>query len=97
MQFSVGGNENASYYRAEANAYPDVRLFTVGQKTSSPVPLQDLATIEQPWSVASNVSVSDGSAFNYFSAVCWFFGKTVYVLAIDRRGVAVAVNGHSFA
>jgi sialate O-acetylesterase len=25
MQFSVGGNENASYYRAEANSYPDIR------------------------------------------------------------------------
>ncbi len=64
-----------------AHRYPDIRLFTVGQKTSSPTPLQDLATIEQPWSLASNVSVSDGSAFNYFSAVCWFFGKTVCVRA----------------
>ena len=26
-----------------------------------------------------NASVaSDGSAFNYFSAVCWFFGKNLY-------------------
>ena len=25
--------------------------------------------------MASATSVSDGSAFNYFSAVCWFFGK----------------------
>ena len=78
MQFSVGGNENAAAYASEANKYPNIRLFTVGQKTSSKTPLSDLATIEQPWAAASNVSVTDGSAFNYFSAVCWFFGKNVY-------------------
>ena len=65
-------------YRAEANNYPDIRLFTVGQKTSSKTPLQDLRTIEQNWVAASNTTVSDGSPFNYFSAVCWFFGKNVH-------------------
>ena len=78
MQFSVGGNENAATYRAEANEYPNIRLFTVGQKTKSSTPLADLQSIEQNWAAASNVSVSDGSAFNYFSAVCWFFGKNVH-------------------
>eukprot|EP00656_Telonema_subtile_P017772 TRINITY_DN19580_c0_g1_i3.p1 TRINITY_DN19580_c0_g1~~TRINITY_DN19580_c0_g1_i3.p1 ORF type:complete len:367 (-),score=43.37 TRINITY_DN19580_c0_g1_i3:28-1128(-) len=78
MQFSVGGNENASAYAKQADSYPNIRLFTVGQKTSSQTPLFDLATIEQPWAHASATSVTDGSAFNYFSAVCWFFGKGVY-------------------
>ena len=41
MQFAVGGNENANTYRNEANKYPNIRLFTVGQKTSSKVPLTD--------------------------------------------------------
>ena len=71
MQFAVGGNENAHTYRNEANKYPNIRLFTVGQKTSSKVPLTDLHTIEQNWAPASNLSVSDGSKFNYFSALCW--------------------------
>jgi hypothetical protein len=29
----------------------------------------DLQTIEQNWTSASNVSVADGTEFNYFSAV----------------------------
>jgi sialate O-acetylesterase len=78
MQFSVGGNENYKDYAAEANKYPNIRLFTVGQKTKSNTPLMDLQTIEQNWAAASNVSVTDGSKFNYFSAVCWFFGKNVF-------------------
>ena len=78
MQFSLGGNENAAAYREEANKYPDIRLFTVGQGTKSSTPMQDLATILQDWVAAANTTVSDGSKFNYFSAVCWFFGKNVY-------------------
>jgi sialate O-acetylesterase len=31
MQFSVGGNENGSAYAKEAESYPKIRLFTVGQ------------------------------------------------------------------
>lgn len=98
MEFSIGGNENAAEYRVEANSYPNIRLFTVGQKTSSVTPLMDLATITQlvlhsrslatfcfdfmdvrrNWAPANNITVSDGSDFNYFSAVCWFFGKHIY-------------------
>jgi len=76
--FSIGANENATQYANEANAYPAIRLFTVGQKTSSNTPLSDLQTVEEPWVVASNKSVSNGARFGYFSAVCWFFGKNVY-------------------
>lgn len=78
MQFSLGGNENKDAYAKEADNYPNIRLFTVGQKTSSKVPLTDLQTIEQNWTQASAKTVTDGSKFNYFSAVCWFFGKNVY-------------------
>ena len=31
MQFSVGGNVNGSTYAKEADSYPNIRLFTVGQ------------------------------------------------------------------
>eukprot|EP00928_Gymnodinium_smaydae_P041597 TRINITY_DN2812_c0_g1_i1.p1 TRINITY_DN2812_c0_g1~~TRINITY_DN2812_c0_g1_i1.p1 ORF type:complete len:556 (+),score=67.35 TRINITY_DN2812_c0_g1_i1:229-1668(+) len=78
MQFSVGGNENRDHYIQEADSYPNIRLFTVGQKTSSKTPLLNLQTIEQPWSRATSKSISDRTVFNYFSAVCWFFGKHVY-------------------
>jgi sialate O-acetylesterase len=78
MEFSVGGNVNASAYIKEADNYPNIRLFTVGEKTSSRVPLQNLKTIQQKWMQASSKSVTDGTAFGYFSAVCWFFGKNVY-------------------
>lgn len=95
MQFSVGGNQGATTYAAEANKYPDIRLFTVGQKTSSKVPLTDLQTIEQNWTAASNKTVmchrTDGSLcvpFDYFSAVCWFFGKNVY----DKLGGSVPIG-----
>jgi sialate O-acetylesterase len=79
MQFSVGGNENAATYAKEADNYPSIRLFTVGQKTTSySQKLMNLQTIEQKWIGASAKTVTDGSPFNYFSAVCWFFGKGVY-------------------
>jgi sialate O-acetylesterase len=78
MQFSLGGNENKTFYAHEAGKYSNIRLFTVGQKTSSKVPLMDLHTIEQNWTAAGPTTVTDGSAFNYFSAVCWFFGKNLF-------------------
>jgi len=78
MQFSVGGNENAGAYAKEADSYPNIRLFTVGTKTKSNKPLKDLRTIEQKWGRASDLSVSHGSPFKHFSAVCWFFGRDVF-------------------
>jgi sialate O-acetylesterase len=88
MQFSLGGNENISFYKKEADQYPNIRLFTVGQKTSSKVPLMDLHTVEQNWTRAAANTVTDGSAFNYFSAVCWFFGKNLY----DGLGGSVPIG-----
>jgi hypothetical protein len=77
MQFSVGGTKNASQEAANANNYPHIRVFTVGQGTSSKTPLNDLATIEQVWAVATNKSVDNGGAFDFFSSVCYFFGKGI--------------------
>ena len=72
MQFSVGGSTNATQEAAVANNYPNIRVFTVGQGTSSKTPLNDLATIEQVWAVATNKSVDNGRAFDFFSSVCWY-------------------------
>ena len=67
MQFSMPAIENASTEIAMADKYPMIRLFTVGQKTSSKTPLHDLQTIEQNWTVASHTTVAGGGGFGYFS------------------------------
>eukprot|EP01052_Picozoa_sp_SAG31_P003074 SAG31_NODE_114_length_24318_cov_16.787481_20_plen_208_part_00 len=48
---------NATVERARANDYPNVRLFTVGEGNQSATPFQDLQTVLQPWTVASNASL----------------------------------------
>eukprot|EP00440_Ansanella_granifera_P036161 gb/GFBE01039235.1/.p1 GENE.gb/GFBE01039235.1/~~gb/GFBE01039235.1/.p1 ORF type:complete len:533 (+),score=95.89 gb/GFBE01039235.1/:1-1599(+) len=79
MQFALPANEHAATYAKEADHYPDIRLFTVGQKTSSHTPLLDLHTVEQNWTRASHQAVYSGPGRRgYFSAVCWFFGKHIY-------------------
>jgi sialate O-acetylesterase len=77
MQMTVDSVYNASAEVAAAANYPNVRLFTVGQSTVSDKPLDEFATIEQLWSVASPDSVGGGN-WSYFSAACWFFGKNLY-------------------
>eukprot|EP01116_Phalansterium_solitarium_P019525 TRINITY_DN5491_c0_g1_i1.p1 TRINITY_DN5491_c0_g1~~TRINITY_DN5491_c0_g1_i1.p1 ORF type:complete len:513 (-),score=201.49 TRINITY_DN5491_c0_g1_i1:164-1702(-) len=80
MQFTLlsnAGVPNVSLELSAANKYPLIRLFTVGQGTSSPKPLTDLATVEQLWSVASNSSVGVGG-WTAFSAVCWFTYRDVF-------------------
>ena len=46
--------DDSSTETALADKYPQLRLFTVGQKTASATPLGDLQTVEQPWAVASH-------------------------------------------
>lgn len=77
MVFAMGSVTNVTAERQLANNYPTIRLFTVGQKTSSRTPLRDLQTIEQNWTVANNVSIAGGGRFGFFSAVCWFFGRQI--------------------
>ena len=71
MQFAVANGLNVSAELNRANAYPLIRLFTVGQDTNSSTPLRELATIEQHWSIASAATVGAGP-WSMFSAVCWF-------------------------
>jgi hypothetical protein len=85
MQFAIA---NASEEIQMANAYPLIRLFTVGQKTSSKTPLNDLQTIQQNWSVTSNTTIAGGGGFGYFSAVCWIFGRTIF----DKLGGKVPLG-----
>eukprot|EP00696_Hemimastix_kukwesjijk_P000796 gnl/Hemi2/11047_TR3794_c0_g1_i1.p1 gnl/Hemi2/11047_TR3794_c0_g1~~gnl/Hemi2/11047_TR3794_c0_g1_i1.p1 ORF type:complete len:546 (+),score=199.46 gnl/Hemi2/11047_TR3794_c0_g1_i1:123-1640(+) len=79
MQMCVAHAFNATEEIAAANNYPDIRVMTVGEQTTSSTPLPFLATVLQPWSVASNVSISNnGDGWSYFSATCWFFGRDLY-------------------
>jgi len=72
MQFTVHSAFNATDEIQQANRYSSIRLFTVGQGTSSPTPLNEFTTISQSWSVASAATVGVGD-WNEFSAACWFF------------------------
>ena len=80
MQFTLTSNAgvpNATAEIALANSYPHIRVFTVGEGTSSTTPLTELKTIAQNWSVASNTSIG-GPGWAYMSAVCWFTFRDVY-------------------
>ena len=75
-----------------ANAYPHVRIFSVGHATSSITPLRDLQTVWEPWQVVSNTTLLEDygpghTLFGTFSAVCWFFGR--------RLADELAANGTS--
>lgn len=80
MQFTLLSNAGVPNITAElqaANNYPLIRVFTVGQGNSSTVPFTQLASIEQTWAVASNLSIGVGG-WSAFSAVCWFTYRDVY-------------------
>ncbi|XP_078609152.1 sialate O-acetylesterase-like isoform X3 [Branchiostoma floridae x Branchiostoma japonicum] len=76
MQFTVIMGFNSTEEILAANNYPHIRLFTAGL-VGSDTPLSNLDRVEQPWSVASAASVG-GGMWNYFSALCWFYGRDLY-------------------
>jgi len=91
MAFSVPAMTNATTEvdRAKDFSGPTgIRLFTVGQLTIlGGIPEDHLLSIEQNWTVASGTSIvppgpknicdNCPAEFQYFSAVCWVFGRTV--------------------
>lgn len=87
MQFTVSNGFNATAEIAAANNYPDIRVTTVGQGTTSYTPLTQLATIAQPWTVANASSIGVGN-WSEFSAVCWFFGRDLH----DALGGSVPIG-----
>ena len=71
MQFTVDSAFNASEEVQAANNYPMIRLFTATQIGSS-TPQIELLQIEEPWSVASNITVGGGN-WSYMSAMVGTF------------------------
>jgi hypothetical protein len=77
MQFTLTSAFNGSAEIAAAN-YPAMRIFTVGQGNfSSPAPLTDLGSVEQPWTAVTPASVG-GGAFDFFSAIGYLFGRDIF-------------------
>lgn len=74
---------NASDFQRElklAGSYRDVRLFTVDRYFSdTPVFELDYLHILQHWMVASPDAIG-GSEWQYFSALCWIYGRKLYDL-----------------
>lgn len=57
MEMVVSQTFNASEAIENAENFPNIRLFTVGQGTTSTTPLSEFNTIEQPWVKASSATV----------------------------------------
>jgi sialate O-acetylesterase len=87
MQFTTVSAFNGTEEVARAANYPNVRVFSVGQGTTSYTPLSELGSIMQPWSVASPASIGNGN-WSYFSAVCWMFGRNIF----DALGGTVPIG-----
>jgi len=77
MQFTVSQAFNASTELDDANNYPNIRVFSVGESHYSSTPLNELAGIAQTWSIASSKSIGVGN-WSEFSAACWFTGRNLY-------------------
>ncbi|KAK3611041.1 hypothetical protein CHS0354_017467 [Potamilus streckersoni] len=67
---------NADQEMVDSYNYPDIRVFTVDLKTSGQEEY-DLLSVLEHWSVPSNATVGY-APWQYFSAVCWLYGKYLY-------------------
>lgn len=77
MQFTVSMVNNASAEIADSIHYPLMRVFSVAQKASL-TPLYDVKSkAPYQWGVSSP-AVIGGPDWQYFSASCYFFGRTLY-------------------
>jgi hypothetical protein len=82
MEFAMPAVANTTAEQQAANAYPHIRIFSVGHRTSSPTPLRDLQTVWEGWQVASNTTIDKDFSphshlFATFSAVCWLYGRAL--------------------
>ncbi|XP_028391993.1 sialate O-acetylesterase-like [Dendronephthya gigantea] len=76
MEFTVVMSDNGAKAINESADYPDIRLFTAELDCES-TPQLELKKVRLPWSRASPETVG-GPAWQYFSAVCWYYGVQLY-------------------
>ncbi|XP_028930846.1 sialate O-acetylesterase isoform X1 [Ornithorhynchus anatinus] len=76
MEMTVSQIFNASKELSEASAYPDVRIFAVSLAQAEQE-LEDLEAVDLPWSIPTAENLGHGD-FQYFSALCWLFGRQLY-------------------
>ncbi|XP_003728359.2 sialate O-acetylesterase isoform X1 [Strongylocentrotus purpuratus] len=79
MAFDVKSAFNGTEALQESYQYNLIRVLAVSEVESN-VPLYDLQSLYQPWSLPNPDSLG-GQNTNfelYFSAVCWFFGRDLY-------------------
>ncbi|XP_052223291.1 sialate O-acetylesterase-like [Dreissena polymorpha] len=79
MQMSMIQVDNSTEEIEDTINYPNIRVFVVSDKIST-IPLSDLSSdggILLPWSLPSPATIG-GPPFQYFSAVCWLYGKYLY-------------------
>lgn len=77
MQYGIPDMFNGTAEVADADNYPNIRVYSVKQDYCMPQaeePLEDVYTVSLPWSKGSSKSVGG----YYFSAVCWMYGKNLY-------------------
>lgn len=70
-------NMTAEIAAADLPRYDTIRLFTVGQGSTSPTPLDDLKTVAHNWTKASAAALG-GKAWSEFSAICWLTGREIH-------------------
>ncbi|ETO13878.1 hypothetical protein RFI_23490 [Reticulomyxa filosa] len=76
MQMTVSQAFNSTTEIANANNYPNIRVFTVAL-TNASSPQDELVGIAEEWSIASSSSVG-GADWDFLSALCWFYGRNLY-------------------
>ncbi|KAL4233525.1 hypothetical protein ACF0H5_008206 [Mactra antiquata] len=91
MQFTLSMVFNFSAEIADAQRYPNIRLFTAAQKWSKKSEY-DLLQVEQYWTRPNRDAVGH-SDWSYFSAVCWLYGKYLYETLQRPIGLMVSSWG----
>ncbi|GFR98150.1 sialate O-acetylesterase [Elysia marginata] len=80
MEFTVNMMTRAKEELEDAHNYPNIRIFAAALNSSS-TPIDDLLGIMEAWSKPSNASLGGkpwGKPWNFFSAVCWLYGKYIH-------------------
>jgi sialate O-acetylesterase len=93
MQISLTGTLEGENEINNAYKYQDkLRLFTVETLASDKLEY-DLLRIKQNWSIPSASNVGDPNKWQYFSAVCWHFGKSLVEQIDYPIGLLVSAYG----